>query len=35
MKGVTSATTSSLWFDKMNQILEGTPKVGGTPSDLD
>jgi hypothetical protein len=35
-KGVTgSATTSWVWFNRMNQILEGTTKVDGTPNGLD
>jgi hypothetical protein len=35
-KGVTgSATTSWVWFDKMNQILKGTTKANGTPNGLD
>jgi hypothetical protein len=34
-KGVTSfATTSWVWFDQMNQILEGTTKADGTPNGL-
>jgi hypothetical protein len=35
-KGVIGATTISwVWFDKMNQILEGTAKANDTPSGLD
>ncbi len=35
-KGVTSfATTSWVWFNRMNQILEGTTKANGTPNGLD
>jgi hypothetical protein len=35
-KGVIGfATTSWVWFDRMNQILEGTAKVDGTPNGLD
>jgi hypothetical protein len=35
-EGVTSSATSSwVWFNKMNQILEGTRKIGGTPNGLD
>ncbi len=30
-----SATTSWIWFDKMNQILEGTTKVDDTSNGLD
>jgi hypothetical protein len=30
-----SATTSWVWFDRMNQILEGTTKEDGTPNGLD
>jgi hypothetical protein len=33
---VTSSTTTSwVWFDNMNQILEGTTKADGTPNGLD
>ncbi len=36
VKGVTGfATTSWVWFNRMNQILEGTTKVDGTPNGLD
>jgi hypothetical protein len=35
-EGVTSfATTSWVWFNRMNQILEGATKVDGTPNGLD
>jgi hypothetical protein len=35
-KGVTSsATTSWVWFNRMNQILEGIAKANGTPNGLD
>jgi hypothetical protein len=35
-KGVIGfATTSWVWFNKMNQILEGTTKVDGTPNGLE
>jgi len=30
-----SATISWVWFDRMNQNLEGTTKVDGTPNGLD
>jgi hypothetical protein len=29
------ATTSWVWFNRMNQILEGTAKADGTPNGLD
>jgi hypothetical protein len=36
VKGVTSfATTSWVWFNKMNQNLEGTTKANGTFNGLD
>jgi hypothetical protein len=36
LEGVTgSATTSWVWFNQMNQILEGTTKANGTPNELD
>jgi hypothetical protein len=36
IEGVTgSATTSWIWFDKMNKILEGTTKVDDTSNGLD
>jgi hypothetical protein len=32
MKGVASATTTSwVWFDRMDQILESMTKIVGTP----
>ncbi len=35
VEGVTSSiTTSWIWFDRMNQILEGATKVDDTPMDL-
>ncbi len=35
-KGVTGfATTSWVWFNRMNQILESTTKVDGTPNGFD
>jgi hypothetical protein len=35
LKNVTSfATISRVWFNRMNQILEGTTKVDGTPNRL-
>ncbi len=35
LKSVTSfATISRVWFNRMNQILEGTTKVDGTPNGL-
>ncbi len=35
-EGVTNfGTISWIWFDKMNQILEGTIKVDDTPNGLD
>jgi hypothetical protein len=35
-KGVIgSATTSWVWFNRINQILEGIAKVNGTPNELD
>jgi ABC-type uncharacterized transport system YnjBCD substrate-binding protein len=30
-----STTTSWVWFDKLNQILEGTTMANGTPNGLD
>jgi hypothetical protein len=30
-----SATTSWVWFNRINQILEGIVKVNGTPNELD
>jgi hypothetical protein len=30
-----SATTSWIWFNRTNQILEGTAKVDGTPNGFD
>ncbi len=30
-----STTTSSVWFNRMNQILEGIAKINGTPNELD
>jgi hypothetical protein len=29
------ATTSWVWFNRMNQILDGTTKADGTPNGLD
>jgi hypothetical protein len=29
------ATTSWVWFNRMNQILGGTSKANGTPNGLD
>jgi len=35
LKSLTSfATISRVWFNRMNQILEGTTKVDGTPNGL-
>ncbi len=30
-----SATTSWVWFNTINQILEGIAKINGTPNELD
>ncbi len=36
LEGITSfATTSWVWFNRMNQILEGTTKVDDTLNELD
>jgi hypothetical protein len=32
---ISSATTSWVWFNRMNQILEGTTKANGTLNGLD
>jgi hypothetical protein len=35
-KGVIGSTTTSwVWFNRMNQILEGIAKADGTPNGLD
>jgi hypothetical protein len=35
-KGITSSTSISwVWFDRMNQILEGIAKANGTPNGLE
>jgi hypothetical protein len=30
-----STTISCVWFNRMNQILEGTTKANGTPNGID